>query len=183
MVDNASKWQAEPNWSHARIVGHLVEIRSRISLQQRLVSGDIERFLDHYNLGSDVGALGIALGDRYAVRLARDRLLVIGISASELADGWHKGGFAVSTASSALRLFEIEGEGIIDLLRRTTAIDPDNPGPCAALPFCGVPAVVYWHAEPQILRVHLDRGFAAYVWEWLECHPLFLRDSIRFEDA
>jgi hypothetical protein len=183
MFDNARKWQAEPDWQQARIVGRSVKISSRTGLHQRFVSGNIERFLGTYNLGRDVGALSIALGDRYAVRMARDRLLVVGISVSELADGWHDEGFAVSTASSALRLIEVEGRGIVDLLRRTTSIDPDNPGPCAAISFCDVSAVVYRHAGPQLLRIHLDRGYAAYVWDWLECHPLFLGDGMRVEDA
>jgi hypothetical protein len=173
MLDNSCKWQPEPDWEKAQLRGRTIAVRAVTGLQQRLVSGDLDRFVADYDLGEDVGALGLATGERYAVRLARDRLLAVGIPASALADGWHAAGYAVTAAGSAFRILEARGEGVHDLLARATTIDPDNPGPCAALPFCGVTCSVYFHADIQTLRVHVDRGLAAHVWAWLECQPLF----------
>ncbi|MGQ3215681.1 MAG: hypothetical protein ACT6U0_14350 [Shinella sp.] len=175
MLDVARKWRPEPDWTQARLIGRTVEVGAVAGVTQHLVSGNIGRFLARYHLGTDIGALDIASGDRYAVRVARDRLLAIGISPAEVSDGWHDEGYAVSTVSSALRLFEARGEGVRDLLARATTIDPGNPGPCAAMPFGGVTGIVYWHADIETLWIHVDRGLAAYLWEWFECQPLFLQ--------
>lgn len=175
MLDLSSKWRPEPDWAQARLIGPTVSVRAVTGVTQRLVSGDVGGILARYGLGADVGALGLATGERYAVRVARDRLLVVGVSAAELADGWHDEGYAVSSVGSALALFEARGQGIGALLSRAVTIDPDAPGPCAAMGFGGVTGIVYRHADTSTLRVHVDRGLAAYLWEWLECQPLLLQ--------
>ena len=68
--------------------------------------------------------------------------------------------------------FEASGAGVRDLLARAVTVDPDHPGPCAAMPFGGVMAVVYRHGDAGTLRIHVDRGLASYLWEWFECQPL-----------
>ncbi|MFD1326704.1 sarcosine oxidase subunit gamma family protein [Mycoplana ramosa] len=176
MLDLAGKWQPEPDWAQARLTARTIEVRAVTGVPQRLVSGEIDRFLVRYGLDRDVGALGLAIGDRYAVRVARDRLLVVGLSASDLRDGWYDEGYAISNVSSALRLFEARGEGVRDLLARATTVDHDNPGPCAAMPFAGVMGTLYRHGDARCLRIHVDRGLAAYLWEWFQCQPLFLQE-------
>lgn len=175
MLDNARKWRPEPDWALARLAGRTVAVSAVSGITQRLVSGDTGSFLARYRLAPDIPALGLASGDRYAVRVARDRLLVIGISSADVPDGWHEEGYAVSTVSAALHLFEAKGKGVHDLLARATTIDLDNPGACAAIPFCGVTGFVYRHADIETLRIHVDRGLATYLWEWFECQPLFLQ--------
>lgn len=172
MPDVSARWRPEPDWASARLEGPTLDIRAVPGLPQRLVSGDIAGFLARHGLGKDVGALGLASGGRYALRVARDRLLVVGIPPSECADGWHAEGYGVSTVGSALRVLDARGPGVRDLLARATTIDPDNPGPSAALLFCGLTCTVYFHGDRQTLRLHVDRGLAAYLWEWLECQPL-----------
>lgn len=172
MLDNSARWRPEPDWENARLEGRTVAVRAVTGLAQRLVSGDLDRFLARHGLGCNVGALGLASGGRYAVRVARDRLLVVGLPASECADGWHADGYAVTTMGSALRVLDARGEGVRDLLARATTVDPDDPGPCAALRFFGLTCTVYFHGDAQTLRIHVERGLAASLWEWLECQPL-----------
>lgn len=172
MLDLAEKWRPEPDWTEARLAGPALQVRALGGMVQRLVSGDVDGFLARHDLGRDIGALGLAVGDRYAVRVARDRLLVAGLSAAELADGWHEEGHAVTTVGAALRVFEARGEGVRDLLGRAVTVDPDDPGPCAAMPFAGITAIVYRHGDAGTLRIHVDRGLATYLWEWFECQPL-----------
>ncbi|MEZ5801888.1 MAG: hypothetical protein R3E51_00245 [Rhizobiaceae bacterium] len=165
--------QASPDWALARLSGPSIAICLVTGLTQRLVSGDVDPFAPRDTISAGMsGALGLALGERYAVRVARDRLLVVGVSPAELADGWHDEGWAVTTVSAALRVVEARGEGIRDLLARGTTLDPDDPGPCAAMSFAGMMATIYGHAEAGTLRIHVDRGLASYLWEWLECQPL-----------
>ncbi|MBZ7926031.1 sarcosine oxidase subunit gamma family protein [Ensifer adhaerens] len=182
MLDNSRKWKPEPDWNSACLTGRAVDVRAVSGLTQHLVSGDIERFRERHGLAKDIGALGLATGERYAVRVARDRLLVVGLQASECAAGWHQDGYGVTALGSAQRVFEARGEGVRDLLARATTIDPDNAGPCAALQFCGLTCSVYFHGDTQALRVHVDRGLAAYLWEWLECQPLFCEKTGGFEN-
>jgi len=33
--------------------------------------------------------------------------------------------------------------------------------------FAGVAAIAYFHGDAQTLRLHVDRGLAAYLWTWL----------------
>lgn len=172
MPDASARWRPEPDWATARLEGPTLAVRAVAGLTQHLVSGDIDRFLARHGLGAGIGALGLASGGRYALRVARDRLLAVGIPPSECADGWHDDGYGVTAVGSALRVLEARGEGVRDLLARATTIDPDDPGPCAALQFCGLTCTVYFHGDGQTLRVHADRGLAAYLWEWLGCQPL-----------
>jgi len=176
MLDNSRKWQPEPDWATASLQGPTIQVRSVVGVQ-RLVSGDLDRFRADHAFGEDVGGLGQAVGERYTVRLARDRLLAVGLAATELFDGWHPEGYAVTSVSSAMRILEMRGAGLRDLLARATTIDPDNPGPSASMPFCGITSIVYFHADGPALRVHVDRGLAAYVWAWLECQPPFSAES------
>ncbi|WPE23258.1 hypothetical protein [Shinella zoogloeoides] len=172
MLDNSRKWRPEPDWADALLVAPSLRIRAVTGLPQHLVSGNIERFLARHGLGTDIGAFGLASGGRYAVRVARDRLLAVGVPASECPAGWHDEGYAVTAVGSALRVLEARGQGVRDLIARTTAVDPDNGGPCAALQFCGLTCSVYFHGDMQTLRIHVDRGLAAYLWEWMERQPL-----------
>ena len=75
--------------------------------------------------------------------------------------------------SAALHVLEFSGRNVLELVARATTIDPGNPGPCAALQFAGVLGCLYRHGDDQTLRLHFDRGLAAYVWTWLQNQPLF----------
>lgn len=172
MLDLSRAWRPEPDWAEARLNGPDITIRAITSLTQRLVSGDLGRFLARYDLGGDVGGLAVASGERYAVRLARDRMLAIGLAPGECADGWHEEGYAVTTVGAGQRVLEMRGEGLRNLLGRAVTVDPDRAGPSAAIPFGGVTCAVYFHEGPHALRVHVERGLAAFLWEWLECQPL-----------
>ncbi|KQU81768.1 hypothetical protein ASD00_35045 [Ensifer sp. Root31] len=175
MLDNSHKWKPEPDWGSAHLSGRTIEVRAVTGLTQLLVSGEIDGFRSRHGLGNDIGALGLATGERYAVRVARDRLLAVGILASECACGWYDDGYCVTAFGSAQRVFEARGKGVRDLLARATSIDLDNPGPCATLKFCDLTCSVYFY-EDTTLRIHVDRGLAGYLWEWLECQPLLSRE-------
>ena len=67
---------------------------------------------------------------------------------------------------AALHVFEIEGEGVDSVIARATTLNPQSASPSAAMLFASVNAIVYRHGARNRLRVHVDRGFAAYLWEW-----------------
>ncbi len=67
--------------------------------------------------------------------------------------------------SAGLRVFEIEGTAIDAFIARGATLDPNQASASAALSFAGISAIVYRHEDA--LRIHVDRGLAAYLWTWM----------------
>ncbi|MEO5756751.1 MAG: hypothetical protein ABIQ51_07830 [Mesorhizobium sp.] len=169
MRNLAEKWSIAPDWQAAVIEAPGLTIRTVIGLNQVLVSGDLDAWARVSGLSGDgVGAFGMARGDRYAARLARDRLLAVSKAPFAVAAGWHAEGFAVTAISAGLHVFEIEGTAIDAFVARGTTLDPRqaSASASAALSFAGISAIVYRHEDR--LRIHVDRGLAAYLWTWME---------------
>ncbi|QND67161.1 hypothetical protein HB777_26725 [Mesorhizobium loti] len=167
MRDLAEKWFVAPDWQGAIIATPGLAIRAVLDLNQLLVSGDLDAWARVSGAdGTGVGAFGAAQGDRYAARLARDRLLVVSDSPLAIATGWHADGFAVTAISAGLQVFEVEGTALDAFIMRGTTLDPAKPSASAALSFAGISAIVYRHEDK--LRIHVDRGLAAYLWTWME---------------
>lgn len=167
MRDLAEKWSVAPDWQSAAITTPGLAIRAVLDLNQLMVSGDLDVWTRASSIGgTGVGAFGIAQGDRYAARLARDRLLVVSQSPLAIATGWHADGFAVTAISAGLQIFEAEGMALDAFIARGTTLDPAKPSASAALSFAGISAVVY--RLDGKLRIHVDRGLATYLWTWME---------------
>lgn len=165
MRNLAEKWTAMPDWRTAVIDTPGLAIRSLTGLHQFLVSGDLVAWSKASGIPlQPVGAFGTATGDTCTIQVARDRLLVVSAVPSPVAQGWHEQGFAVTTVSAGLLIFDIEGPAAADLVARATTLDPGKASASAAISFAGMNAVVYRHGER--LRVHVDRGLAAYFWTW-----------------
>lgn len=168
MLNHATKWDAAPDWNTATFSAQGVTIRSIDLPDQALVSGDLAAFGQAAGIDPNgAGALGAVQGERYTLRLARDRLLVVGALPDALHEGWNEAGFALTPIGGADHTFEIAGEGLPALISRAMTIDPANPGPSASVGFAAVPAYVCHHQPSGALRVHVERGLAAYVWTWL----------------
>ncbi|QKC93530.1 hypothetical protein [Mesorhizobium sp. NZP2298] len=167
MRDLAEKWSVAPDWQNATIEVPGLRIGAVAGLHQRLVSGDLAAWAEASGFdGTAVGAFGLAEGARYSVRLARDRLLAVSATPIGMATGWCSQGFAVTEISAGLQAFEAEGAALDAFIARGTALDPGQPSASAALSFAGISAIVYRHESK--LRIHVDRGLAAYLWTWME---------------
>ncbi|UVK55315.1 hypothetical protein DBIPINDM_001820 [Mesorhizobium sp. AR02] len=167
MRDLAEKWSVAPDWQNAAIEVPGLKIGSVAGLHQRLVSGDLAAWAEASGFdGTAVGAFGLAEGIRYSVSLARDRLLAVSTTPIGMATGWFTQGFAVTEISAGLQVFEVEGPALDAFIARGTTLDPRQPSPSAALAFAGISAIVYRHEDR--LRIHVDRGLAAYLWTWME---------------
>jgi sarcosine oxidase gamma subunit len=169
MRDLAEKWPLAPDWKKASIHFHGTTIGTVSGLSQSLVSGDLDAWGRASGIAeTPAGTLSVMTGDRYAVRLARDRILAVSAVPFGIASGWHEEGFAVSTVDTGLHVFEIDGPQMRDILVRATALDPDGGTASAALLFAGVNAFVYRYGSAGCIRVHVDCGLAPYLWQWLE---------------
>ncbi len=168
MRDLATKWAAVPDWSNAVLEAPGVKVRTRQGLVQHLVSGDLEAFAARAGLsGTGVGAFGLADGDRYMVRVARDRALAVGDPHFDASAGWHAAGFAVTPMSAGFHVLEIAGRCVSAVVSRATTLDPRHGGPSAGMAFAGAYAIVYFHGDAETLRLHVDRGMGPHVWAWL----------------
>lgn len=167
MRDLAEKWSVAPDWQSAVITAPGLLVRAISGLDQLLVSGDLEAWARASGTaGTGAGAFGTAQGERYAARLARDRLLVVSNTPVAITTGWHAEGFAVTAISAGLQVFEVEGSALDAFIARGTTLDPKQESASAALSFAGISAVVYRHQGR--LRIHVDRGLAAYLWTWMD---------------
>ena len=162
MRDLAQSWPRIPDWSGTAYEGRGIHVTTVQGLSQHLISGNFAPF------GADIGALGIASGGSATVRIARDRVLVTNADPALVTPGWHAEGFAATDVSAMYHVFEISGAGIPDLLREALLINPDNAGPSAAIMFAGLHAILYCIGSRDRLRLHLERGHAAYLVNWLE---------------
>lgn len=162
MRDLAQSSPRIPDWSGTAYEGRGIHATTVHGLTQHLVSGNIAAF------GADVGALGVAATDKAIVRVARDRVLVINADPALVTPGWHAEGFAATDVSAMYHVFEIAGAGVPDLLREALLVDPDDAGPSAAVMFAGLHSILYCIERRDRLRLHVERGHAAYLVNWLE---------------
>ncbi|TPI65083.1 hypothetical protein FJ417_00445 [Mesorhizobium sp. B3-1-7] len=168
MRNLAEKWPAAPDWATATLSKGSVGMRTLGGLNQLLVSGDLAAWSKASGLaGEGVGAGAIASGDRYMARIARDRVLAVGEQPFPIAAGWDAAGFAVTVMDAGLHVFEIEGPDLDRLIARGTALDPGAASRSASILFAGVGVLFYRFGNPHRARLHIDRGLAPYLWEWL----------------
>lgn len=169
MRNHSLTWSEIPDWRSAEIrFGDLI-VRSGPAIEQFIVSGNLGAFGRDTGIDPEgVGALGLAKGSDYTVRLARDRLLGIGPVPRTIKAGWNDGGYAVTTLSAALQIFEISGANAVPLILRGTPLDPAAAGPCAVVAFAGINVSLYRFDRSELFRVHVDRGLATYLWTWFE---------------
>jgi sarcosine oxidase gamma subunit len=108
----------------------------------------------------------MATTDPVAVRIARDRCLLVSSEPLALPFGWQDG-WAASPAGSAWLAAELAGPAMRAVLCEGTAVDLDGGSRSASLLFAGVPALLYRSAEDRA-RLHVETGFGPYLWRWLE---------------
>ena len=167
MRDLTTSWPAVPAWTDVSLDCDGLTARTVTPHSQHLVSGNLAAFAAKAGLpDTGAGLFGAASGERYALRLARDRMLVIDGPAKALAPGWHVDGYAVTDVSALYHVFEFAGDGIAALLEEAMFVDPNIESPSAASMFAGQPALVCYHEGR--LRLHVERGHAPYIWQWLE---------------
>lgn len=177
MLDHAHKWPEPLDWLATRIALDGLSVRSIMGMPQFYVSGDLDRFRAAHSLAEPVGLMGMASGERYALRMARDRMLVVGVDGDALTMGWNDDGYAVTRMSSALHVFEIAGTLARALVARGCVFDDRDPGPCSTIQFAGITVSLYCHGKADVLRLHVDRGLAPYLWTWINAQRL-VRDGV-----
>lgn len=169
MLDRAKFWTPTAPVG-TQLTGDGITVRLLPAIEQVMLSGDLTAGLARFDLSESLGLMAQASGPRYALRLARGRVLIVGAGVTPSAAGWQDG-VATTPMTGALAVFEISGPMAMELLARATAIDLRKPSPCAALNFAGVTSILYQHEAG--LRLHLDAGLAPYMLDWMRESGLF----------
>jgi hypothetical protein len=135
-------------------------------LHQSLVSGALPAAAAL--VGAELPGLGLFADSALpncAVRVARDRMLLVGPQPLNAEPGWHEPGFALSSVDNGLQAYALSGASVTALLRAGTAIDPCASSPCASLLFGGFTAIAY--RCQGLLRLHVERSLAHAFEAWL----------------
>jgi hypothetical protein len=172
MLESASQQVPYVDWTVSSLRHDRISVRSLPNLRQHMISGDLDAFGAAHNIGHPVGLLGNATGPRYAVRMARDRIIAVGIADADLQIGWNPEGYAVTRTSSALQVFELGGSQAMEIVARGCAFDANEAGPCSAILFAGVQVSLYRHDDPATIRLHIDRSLAHYFWSWMSAQSV-----------
>lgn len=168
MDDTAAIWAEAPDRETMLLETGTGSVRRLAGLAQHMVSGDIAAAAVSAGVNhTGVGALGVAAGHTYSVRVARDRLLVVTNGDVTLRPGWNDSGYAVSDMS-AIDVFEIEGALAEEIVNRATTLPLSGAGPSAAIIFAHVEVYLYRHMEHDTIRVHVDPSMTSYVWDWFK---------------
>lgn len=167
MRDRGLFWRPVPDWSTAETRGDRWSARRIHGLGQTMVSGDVEAALDELAHGAaEVGLWGLTDTDRVLVRIGSDKALLVTPSSLEIGPTLREG-FVATVADDGWAVFELVGEGIAGLVAQATAADIEAGSRSAALPFAGVPALLY-RTAPEIARLHVEASLATTLWTWLE---------------
>lgn len=151
-------WPPAANPGSWRIAREGLRIEPRQLGPVHLVAGDIDGALDAFGIEEPVlGWPDPARGSPLALRLARDRALVIG--GEPVQDGWHASGFATSLVTDAHVAIALEGAKADDVLSRLMADFPHPASPSTLFLIEGMP-VILCRRHPEgdtLMLVHYFR--------------------------
>lgn len=162
MLDRSSFWPVPPV-EGACLTGDGITIRLLPPMSQVMVSGGLEAFCAAHDLPPAVGLLAPVQAPRYALRLARNRMLAVGVGVDHATAGWADG-IATTPMTGALAVIDIAGPQAMEIYARATAVDPNGNSASAALLFAGVTGALCRIDDG--LRLHVDRGLTAYLFDW-----------------
>lgn len=167
MPDPMAKWAPVPGWSAARLARPGWSAAYIAGEFQTLLSGDLTAAFAR--LDPQPVSVGLWQLARLpaAIRIGRDRALLVGAQAFALSSGWQEGGWAASDASDAYSVLSLTGSALRSIIAEATSADIDAGSPSAAIQFAGVPALLYRVREDEA-RLHVEAALAPYVWRWLE---------------
>ena len=115
MRDRGQFWTPAPDRS-AVLEGKGFFARRVSGLGQTLVSGDLAAAIASLApRAREVGLWGVAAGDTYSVRIARDRALLVTPSPLGIEPGW-RDGFVATPCDDAWAVIEMSGEALPDIV-------------------------------------------------------------------
>jgi heterotetrameric sarcosine oxidase gamma subunit len=162
MRDRGLFWSPVPDWSQAILRPDGLSIVAMAPRAAWLVSGNLAAFLERR---------GVRVGDagqRYALRLAPDRLLFVSMDGSEdVTFGWSDG-CAITDISDGFVLFDIAGLAALNLMQLGALHDFERRSDTASASILFAGQRVILARIQQGWRLHVERPNAAAIWQWLQ---------------
>ncbi len=162
----------ETNWSPGRpLDGALVTrpgfaARAVTGLGQTMISGDLAAALKALARGAPLLGLHALLPKgRHALRIARDRALLVTPAPLGAADGWREG-WCATAMDDATAVIEVEGAGADDVLMQATDADLAAGSPSAAVMFAGQRVLLARTGGG--FRLHVERPRLEALLTWLD---------------
>lgn len=142
MRDDSTRWTPALGTDRVAEQSGGVTLMSFRPARQTLISGPVSAALNLSNILSAIGWPEPAGKDSYALRLRRDRILVV--NGPALADGWHDDhGLAVSDVTDGYIACQLNGPGALDVVNRGTEIDWTVPSGSVSRRFAGFSVLIY----------------------------------------
>jgi heterotetrameric sarcosine oxidase gamma subunit len=165
MLDRGLFWSPIPDWSRATIQHEELSIAALAPQVAWLVSGNLAAFLERHHVRFDDS------GDRYALRLAPDRLLFVsmdGGATDGVTFGWSEDGCAITDVGDGYVLLDISGRAARELMQQGALHDFEaNPDTASAAMLFAGQRVILARIQ-QGWRLHVERPNAAAIWQWLQ---------------
>ncbi len=162
----------ETNWTPARPARGILAARpgfaarSVAGLGQTLVSGDLDAALAALAPGAPlIGLYGLAPDGAYALRVARDRALLVTPAPIGPADGWRQG-WCATAVDDGWAAVDVEGDGAGLVLMQGTSADLAAGSPSAAVLFAGQRVLLA--RRPNGFRLHVEAPRLEALLKWLD---------------
>ena len=131
--DPMAKWTPVPDWSAARLTRPGWNAAWLGGLFQTLMSGDLDAaFARLAPKPASIGLWRIARAPA-AIRIGRDRALLVSSRAIAMDWGWREGGWAATDASDAYSVLSLAGPALRSIIAEATSADIDASSPSAAI--------------------------------------------------
>lgn len=131
-----------------------------------MISGDLAAALAALCPDARMVGLGEDCGEQdFALRIARDRALLVTGQALNVEPGWYPAGYAVSSADDAFAAIALSGTDAPDIIAEGVTADLTAASPSAAILFAGQFALLARRGEDYCLWI--ERPMLAWAWAWL----------------
>ncbi len=129
---------------------------------QYLISGDLDAAVAALSPGAARPGFGEVAGKGdIAIRIARDRALLVTAAPVARDAGWQAEGFALSPAGGLYVALALQGDGAAGLLAQMLASAPPWGSPSAMVPVLGRSALVT--GRPDGLTLWVERGHLTFI--------------------
>jgi len=172
MHDRAQFWSPLPDWVQVSLHARGIDIAVVDPGSIWLVSGDIDAFAARRGAGETLGPRKPCSIGVYALRVAPDRILLVGGSNDIDASAANAPGCVATDVSDGFLIFEIRGEAAAEVMAQGSEYPLSHntmlPHESAMMQFAGLRVAVA--RRPDGWRLHIERPWAPALWQWLEAH-------------
>lgn len=165
MRNDTHRWPEPITLTQPALAGSGVEIRVCDTPSQTLISGDFKAAVKIAQTPTAHGWPDMVSDEHHALRLRRDRILVV--NGSKIAPGWRETeGLAITDASATYCIIELKGANALSLFQSGTEIDLRCPSASVMRRWHGINCMIVVIGD-QEFRMHIPRSYLNYVWDML----------------